>query len=448
LFSSTLTVAFLWSGGIEVRPLRFLTLFWVFVWPLVFTLCSVAAATRRERLLVATGYITGYCALALVILITSPDTSPSQLVTLWVGHNLPPSLLFSAFLLRRVRAVGPLVVTFLVLCISGMSFLLDILAWSSTALSSVVNFFGSLGLGETGISIAFVVISLTFFGAVGWVVLQWLRRGYQAKWVNDQSLILDALWLFFGISYSIDLAFDGPAWAMAGLVAFILYLTAVHLGFRLLTPHAAPDGRSLLVLRVFSLGKRSEALFRDVSRHWRYIGTVQLIAGPDLAAATVEPHEFLDFASGRLKRQFINNTEDLSRRLAKLDLAPDFDGRFRINDFFCHDDTWQPTLAALVRHSDAVFMDLREFTSEHRGVIYEIRQLLQYVPLARIVMLVDSRTDRVFLDQAVAAAWRELPSCSPNRAAPDPHLTIMEGSPGRGDSPHALLAAICMAATR
>jgi hypothetical protein len=447
VFAATLTFAFLWSSGTELTPLRFLVLFWVFVWPVVFTLSLVAATTRREKVLVATGYTTGCGALALAVLITSPDSSPSQLIVLWIAYDLPPSLLFSAFLLRRVRAVGPLVVTFLVFSFGGTSFLLDALGRNPGALRSVVDFFVSLGLGGIGIYTALIVTGLIFFGVVGWFLLQWLRRGYQAKWVNDQSLVLDALWLFFGVSYSVEFAFEGPAWASAGLVAFVLYLATVRLGFRLSMPHEVPEGKSLLVLRVFSLGKRSETLFRNVSRHWRYIGTVQLIAGPDLAAATIEPHEFLDFASGRLKRQFINDTDDLSRRLGKLDTAPDFDGRFRVNDFFCHDDTWQPTLAALVHHSNAVFMDLREFTSTRQGVVYEIQQLLQYVPLARIVVLVDLTTDRVSLDRAVTAAWRELPTCSPNWAAPDPRLTVIEGDRETGSSPHALLAAICRAAT-
>lgn len=66
----------------------------------------------------------------------------------------------------------------------------------------------------------------------------------------------------------------------------------------------------------------------------------RLIAGPGLAAATVEPHEFLDFVSGKLDHQFIDNPETLARRISNLDTQPDFDSRLRVNDFFCHVDTW------------------------------------------------------------------------------------------------------------
>ena len=447
LFAAVLAFAFLWSSGIELRPLRFLMLFWIYAWPLVLTLWLVAATTRREKLLLATAYVTGYGILTLAAIITSPDASVSQVVGLWIITNLAPTLLFLVFLLRRVRAVGPLVVTLLVCAITGASLLLDVLEWNQNVLRTVSSFFFSLGLGGRETFVALIVLGLGFFAVIGWFVLQWLRRGYQAKWLNDQSLILDALWLLFGISYAIELAFEGAAWVAAGLVAFAVYLTTVRLGFRLLTTDRALKGSSLLVLRVFSLGKRSETLFDAVSRHWRYVGTVQLIAGPDLTAATVEPHEFLDFVSGRLERQFIDNPEALDRRLGTLDARPDFDDRFRINDFFCHDDTWQTTLAALVQHSDAVLMDLREFTPNRQGCIYEIRQLLQHMPLARIVMLADATTDGEFLEQTVVAAWDALPIGAPNRAVPKPHLTVIQGHREADRNLHALLAAICRAAT-
>lgn len=447
LFAAVLALAFLWAGGIELRPLRFLLLLWVYAWPLVLTLWLVAATTRRDKLLLAAAYLIGYGVLTLVAVITSPGSSVSQVVVLWNFTNLAPTLLFLVFLLRRVRAVGPLVVTLLVVAITGASVLLDVLAWNQNVLRTVSGLFFSLGIGGHGTFVALIVLGLAFFAVIGWFVLQWLRRGYQAKWVNDQSLILDALWLLFGISYAIELAFEGAAWAAAGLVAFALYLATVRLGFRLLATDSASQGSSLLVLRVFSLGRRSETLFDAVSRHWRYVGTVQLIAGPDLAAATVEPHEFLDFVSGRLERQFIDKPEALDRRVGELDTRPDFDGRFRINDFFCHDDTWQATLAALVQHSDAVLMDLREFTPKRQGCIYEIRQLLQYMPLERIVMLADATTDGEFLEQTVAAAWNALPVGAPNRVVTKPHLTVIKGSRETDSNLHALLAAISRAAT-
>jgi len=119
------------------------------------------------------------------------------------------------------------------------------------------------------------------------------------------------LWLLFGVSYAVGLVFEGATWILSGLAAFAAYKAAVMLGFCAIAP-AADSTRavSLLLLRVFSLGKRSEELFDAVTRHWRYLGHVQLITGPDLATATVEPHEFLAFLSGKLDLQFIDGTTD------------------------------------------------------------------------------------------------------------------------------------------
>lgn len=445
-FAAVLAFAVLLSDGLGLRPLRFLVLFWVYTWPLVPTLWLVATATRREKRLVATAYVVGYGVLTLAVVITSPDLSVSQAILFWIIVNLPPTLLFLVFLLRQVRAVAPLVVTLLVFAVTGVNFFSVVVSWNEKALYIVSDPFFSLGLGGRGTLVALDVIGLAFFAIVGWFALQWVRRAYQAKWVNDQSLILDALWLVFGLNDSLDLALQGTAWAAAGVVAFVVYLATVRFSFRLLAHNKAPECSSLLVLRVFYLGKRSETLFEAISRHWRYVGPVQLIAGPDLAAATVQPHEFLDFISGRLERRFINNPRSLDRGVAELDIYPDFDGRFRINEFLCHDDTWQATLAALVQHSDAVLMDLREFTSKRQGCIYEIQQLLQYMPLERIVMLVDATTNGEFFKDTVATAWNALPVGAPNRAVPKPRLTVIEGRPETDSDLHALLAAICKAA--
>ena len=53
-----------------------------------------------------------------------------------------------------------------------------------------------------------------------------------------------------------------------------------------------------------------------------------------------DPHEFLDFIGGKLSRRFVAGEEDLSKRIEALDTAPDPDGRYRVNQFFCRPDTW------------------------------------------------------------------------------------------------------------
>src|SRR5262249_15467870 len=187
------------------------------------------------------------------------------------------------------------------------------------------------------------------------------------QWISDQSIQIDAVWLVFAIVYA-------PAQEpLSGFVAFLVYALVSRVGLRLFVPRNKADNPAprLLLLRVFALGSRSERLFRAFSLVWRSPGSMRMIAGPDLANARVEPHEFLDFLAGRLQRRFITGPAVLEQRLAESELRRDPDGRFRVSTFFCHADTWQSVLRRLARERDLVLMDLRGFTSANQGCIFE-----------------------------------------------------------------------------
>jgi hypothetical protein len=90
------------------------------------------------------------------------------------------------------------------------------------------------------------------------------------------------------------------------------------------------------------------------------------------------------------------------------------DGRYRINEFFCRDDTWRPTVTRLMAHSDLVVMDLRAFTSEREGCIFELGSLIDEVPLYRVALLIDKTTDEPLLRKTLADRWRNMNPKSPN----------------------------------
>jgi hypothetical protein len=163
-------------------------------------------------------------------------------------------------------------------------------------------------------------------------------------------------------------------------------------------------------------------LLRDLTVHWRWVGSVELITGTDLATELLEPHEFLDYLRGRLRRHFVRGPADLARRLDELDLRPDLDGRYRINELLCHDDTWRPALAALVHEVDAVLIDLRGLTPQRTGVVYEIEHLVAEVPLRRVVALADATTDQGVLRWALDRAAAQAPGDAPFRDDPEPAL--------------------------
>ena len=96
---------------------------------------------------------------------------------------------------------------------------------------------------------------------------------------------------------------------------------------------------------------------------------MQLITGPDVAHSVVQPHQLLDFVSGRLANHFIADARTLEARMAQRDRAPDRDGWYRVNSFFCRADTWQAVLARLVGEDDVILMDLRSFSARNAGCV-------------------------------------------------------------------------------
>jgi hypothetical protein len=445
-----MTAAFLAAAQLALLPVRFLLVLWLYAWPVVLTVNLVAATTWRARLATASVYFLVLAALGLVGVALSPTFSWGLVVELWIVTNLPATVLLLAFLNRRVRAVGPLVLIFMILAVLGPS--LAIIAFlSATSNESLLRAMAYLvgGLNPTEFFIGASVLGFVVFGlGGGWLTLRWIRGRYERKKLSDQSITLDALWLVYGVSQSVPLVFEGAAWVLSGLLAFVVYKLVAWSGFSLLDHEASPAGRipKLLLLRVFSLGKRSERLFEALAKHWRHVGSTQLIAGPDLATTTVEPHEFLDFLSGKLARRFIDKPQTLDLRLSEMDLEPDQDGRFRVNDFFCHDDTWRMVLSRLADESDAVLMDLRGFSPQNSGVIFEINELISEVPLERVVFVIDETTDEEFLLQTAQQAWERMKSTSPNLSSTSGQLRLFRMTGSHGPELRRLLRALCDAA--
>jgi hypothetical protein len=84
-----------------------------------------------------------------------------------------------------------------------------------------------------------------------------------------------------------------------------------------------------------------------------------------------------------------------------LDVEPDRDGRYRITEFCCRDDTWQATVVALIARADAIVMDLRGFSAERRGAEFELQQLAARTSPQRVVLVIDASTDRALIARAL-----------------------------------------------
>lgn len=421
------------SGGDGFVWSRFLWLAVCYAWPTVIAAGIVSALSRGQRIALAGGYGLLLVLVAAYAVVRNSQLSLAQLGFFWIFVNAAPSVLFLAFLHRRVRAVGPLVLCFMVAAVTGSQLLLSIVGASDEGMRIAVGVGAAWGLGGTGMFVALLVAGFCLFGLLGWRILRRLGERYRRRTTSDQALMLDAMWLVFGIVQSITLSFEGWAWLGTGLVAFALYKLVALQGYRWLR-RASARGITLLLLRVFSLGRRSERLFDALSKAWLRIGSITMIAGPDLVAATVEPHEFLQFIGGGLSHRFVRDDADLERKVNAMAHGPDPDGRYRVNEFLCYADTWQQTMKRLAAGADAVLMDLRSFAPDNQGCLYEIEQLLAGVDLRRVLLIVDETTDRTFLEGALHAAWKRVAARSPasRYAAPEVRLLHLDGPGGKG----------------
>ena len=427
---------FTWGDGGFVL-VRFLLVFACHAWPAVLAVGLVTAGTTRQRLALGLAYVLLMLALAAWALARNPELSALDLARFWASTNLPPTVLLLAFLHRRIRAVGPLVLAFMLVAVIGAEAAVRLAGQSEATMRLAIGVGGTLGLDGTQTFWALLLVGAAVAALLGRRVLKWLGRRHVARRSSDQLLTLEAMWLLFAVVQSVGFAFEGLAWLAAGPLAFLAWKLTTVAGFRLAgLGHAQAPAPGLLLLRVFALGARSERLFDAFGKRWLRIGNIDMIAGPDLATTAVEPHEFLDFVGGRLSRAFVRDEADLARRHAARALGPDPDGRHRVNEFFCHDDTWRPTMLCLARAADAVLMDLRGFSPQNEGCRYELQQLLDHVALERVVVLVGRDTDRGFLESTLAALWQSSRAESPNRDNPGPLLRMVEE---RGDETAARL---------
>jgi hypothetical protein len=405
---------------------RTLWLFWCYAWPTTLAVAMVAAISRGQRVAVGAAYFAVLSVVAVFGLVRNSELSVGQLVTFWLLTNAPPTLLLLAFLHRRLRAVGPLVLAFMVTAVIGSQILLSAVGSGEAGMRAAVAVGSLVGFGGTETFYALMALGFAIFAVAGWWLLKWIGRRYEQRRISDQSLTLDAMWILFGVEQAISMAFEGWLWVFTGIVAFVACKVVATVGFMLIRPgHSGVRSPTLLLLRVFALGSKSERLYDALSKRWLRAGSISMIAGPDLVESTVEPHEFLEFLGGRLSRNFVRSDADLQRRLEAQQSGPDPDGRYRVNEFFCYADTWRHVMRTLAAGADAILMDLRSFSPSNQGCLYELEQLLDSVSLDHIVFLIDNSTDQAFLERSLQDAWLRVRADSPNRRMGSPEVRLV-----------------------
>jgi hypothetical protein len=343
----------------------------------------------------------------------SPLTQP---ILFWGMSSAPLVMPLVLFFNRFIRGtVGPLFINIALMMTVSTFMIGDLILLTSPGMWLAVHIKEVFGAATLA---ALMVLGVTLSAVVAWFGLLWIARRYRLKQLSDQTFLFDALWLAASSWLSVYLMGAGSQFRftyLLGFLPFALYRVTVGYGLKGVAARAArlPKLR-MLYLRVFGLSGRSEKLLDFLAARWRYAGSIQLISATDVARGRFEPDEFLDFLNGRLASAYIRDRSDLDRRLTTLDLGPDPDGRFRINEFFCRSDTWKQTVTRLMGQSDLVLMDLRAFASERKGCTFELGALIDEVPLHRVALLIDHTTDESVLRRTLDDRWRMMSPQSPN----------------------------------
>lgn len=269
------------------------------------------------------------------------------------------------------------------------------------------------------------VLGAALGSPLAWSWAKVMRLGQAAGWVTDQSLVIDAIWLFQSLLLTLSISWTLGVAGLWGMSVFGVYKLVSWWGMRGAAQAAHQHRpRRLLLLRVFnrhdaqgrlqSRRRDSERLFDALAARWRYAGPIYMIGAPDLASSTIDPDEFLDFVSGKLKQRFIIEADDLCKRLASLTDRSDVEARWPVTDFFCGNEAWRPAVQALMARSDIVVMDLRDFGDDNKGCLFELQALTDLVPAVRIALIVGPNTQKDFLRQTLAQCLDNTPAHSPN----------------------------------
>ena len=339
---------------------------------------------------------------------------PSLFLQPDAGTTLALLLLVSPLLLmvRSLGAVGLLVLAFVGILLFGYGSVIAVLvmalggggAFRNPTLIhdlhlGLLSLSWGFGVDERTFTLILLLCSLALFIIPAVLGVRWLGRRYQARTLSDQSLTIAASYVAYSLLWSMALGVSaryGTLWAIVPLGACALTLAIVPAEPATLAAGSRPP--RLLFLRVFALGRKRRRVFRRLETFWRQIGPIHLISGPDLALSTVEPHEVIDFLTGKLASRFIDRTARLSEVRWREDERPDADGRFRVDEYFCHADVWQAVFAELAGSADVVVMDARGFGAAHAGSSFEIEALLRHAPPSVVVLLIDRSTDRALLE--------------------------------------------------
>jgi hypothetical protein len=392
------------AGGVMTwKTVTALTL--VLAWPVILVLGVIERWSRlRVVLLLASWFIFG--ALLTAWRTTEVVTMPAIIGWLAYDMGIPLLLVGSVCLGSATRAIAPwMLPLFVALSAASMLGLDALYVLVFTLNANSVLFKVSEAVGFRTVMIAFGLLPMLFAWWPAKILGRWLAMAYTRRRFSELFYLFTAVWALSLIPPALGAASDSWLIALADF-APLLWIPLSYPLLRALRLPVPPGQRppTLLVLRVFQQDVNVQNLFDRVIERWRLTGNTVLIAGTDLADRTIDADDVFTFLDGRLGERFVSRVADLDARLQQFEFQPDIEGRYRVNECYCHDSTWQQALDRLVAISDVVLMDLRNFKAKNAGCVHELGVLAKADKLSRVVILSNQNTERGAAEAAAASA--------------------------------------------
>jgi hypothetical protein len=365
---------------------RFMVLAFVYAWPVLPALGLIWRWRWRH---LALAMVAWYALSVGVVMLTSTSAETVAAVVVWLAWEAGwPALALILLTLPRTRATAPwlwLPMSMIVLMALAGTDVFSALARSESPLIVAVAQF----LPPLPVLLLFAAAGAALAAWPAWQFGRVLATAYTERLVSELIVVYSSAWV---LNLVFEALTDGPV-----LLLPLLWLPlAVWVGRQVFQEEHLADRSSaptLMVLRVFKQERNAAALFEEVVERWRVSGRTVLIAGTDLVDHTLDAADLLGFLEGRLAERFVVGEGDVQRRLGEFDWERDPDGRFRVNECYCHDTTWKHALAALVHRSNYVLIDLRGFTAINSGCRYELAVLARAPHVRRVVAVIDDTSD-------------------------------------------------------
>ena len=301
----------------------------------------------------------------------------------------------------------------ILLVIAGFTILIDVFVKPLGLVSAIIT-------GLAGAVLSWYIVWLLF------KLLKWLG---ERRFISNQVLQWYLGWsflTFYAFTFThflVPLDVRPTFLAVGALPASGIMLQLLlwrHCRFQ-----AGRPAKRLVLLRVFGSPRRAVRLLETLSDTWRLFGSVDLIIGTDVAALTASPIMLEAFVRRRVEALYLKTTNEVDRQVTRLDRRLQGDGRYPINELYCFASAWQTAIVRLVPGADVVLMDLRGFSVSHVGCVFELNQLVNLVPLKRIVLLADRLTDMCALDETLQGAWRNVHHSAPSAGEQNPVVDLL-----------------------